>query len=70
MSINYSKWVSSGRAARGWSQSDLAQKAGITQTTISSIENSKPALPKTIQKIAEAFSKTPVIFSAGDDVAA
>lgn len=44
----------------GWSQKDLAEKSGLSQTYISAIESGKKANPgiKSIKGIADAFGKT------------
>ncbi len=44
------------RAQRGWSQSELAHRAGISRTTMSNLEGARrfPTLP-TLRKLAGAF---------------
>lgn len=44
------------RAQRGWSQSELARRADISRTTMSSLEGARrfPTLP-TLRKLAGAF---------------
>ena len=46
------------RAARGllnWSLKDLAERAGVSFTTISSFENGRPSYDSTLVKIADVF---------------
>ena len=47
------------RAERGWSQSDLAARVGVSRQTVISIEKGKfdPSLPVAF-RIAEAFATT------------
>ena len=47
------------REMKGWSQSKLAQKAGIDAKTLSSVLNGKPYREDTISRIAEALGVTP-----------
>lgn len=47
------------RAARGllgWSLKELAEKAGVSFTTISQFENGRPAYGSTAMKIVAAFA--------------
>lgn len=46
------------RLSRGWSQKDLADRAGIRQGTVSSLENGHNARPSTVRLIAEALGVT------------
>lgn len=45
------------RAAKGWSQSDLAEKLGVSRQTVNAIETEKydPSLPLAF-KVARLFS--------------
>jgi len=57
------------RAAKEWSQSDLADKLGVSRQTVNAIETEKydPSLPLAF-KIARLFKKTiEEIFEAGED---
>ncbi len=58
------------RAARGflnWSQSDLADRCGLTKATIANIENEKHHLTsKTAKKIAQAFMNAKIEFLGND----
>ena len=47
------------RAARGWSQGDLAQRLGVSRQTINAIETGKydPSLPLAF-RIARLFERT------------
>lgn len=49
------------REEHGISQAELAEKTGISRTTISKIENNEEAVvtTKTIAKIAEVFACSP-----------
>lgn len=44
------------RVAQGWSQLDLADKAGVRQGTISNVENGKGCRPSTLRHISLALS--------------
>ena len=58
------------RAARGllsWSLKDLAEKAGVSFTTISQFENGRPAYGSTAAKIVAAFEAEGVELVADDD---
>ena len=47
------------REAKGWSQEELSERAGLQRTHISRIENGRYAVTlETIQAIAEALSMT------------
>lgn len=50
--------VKSWRDARGWSQSDLAVKAGISFGTVQNIEAGKPVSRRTLRIALEAIGKT------------
>lgn len=56
------------RAARGWTQAVLAERAGVRQATISKVEN-KPLCVEleTIQRVAQAFGVTIGELLADDD---
>ena len=44
------------RQKLGWSQSELARRAGVNQTSLSRIENGKePPFPKRAERIAAAL---------------
>lgn len=47
------------RAARGWSQAELAEQLGVSRQTVNAIETEKydPSLPLAF-KIAKLFEKT------------
>lgn len=45
----------------GWTQKELAQKAGLPQSTIARIENGSNTSMDTISKIANAFGKKVVL---------
>jgi transcriptional regulator with XRE-family HTH domain len=48
------------RRRKGWTQRDLAQAAGVTQTTIVRLEKGKRgAMISTIRKVAEALGVPP-----------
>ncbi len=44
------------RNARGWSQTDLASKAGLSANTVQNAEAGKAVAPGTIQRLAEVFA--------------
>ncbi|MCC6598688.1 MAG: helix-turn-helix transcriptional regulator [Alphaproteobacteria bacterium] len=55
--------IRAARALLGWSQSDLAEKAGLSQTGIARIENgTNQPNTKTIQKIQAAFDGADIEF--------
>ncbi len=43
------------RVSRGWTQGELAKKAGIAQQRISLFERGLKARPKDIKKLVKAF---------------
>ncbi|HEX9585205.1 MAG TPA: helix-turn-helix domain-containing protein [Gammaproteobacteria bacterium] len=45
----------SARKVKGWSQQDLANRAGTTQAVIQKIENGKSLRPRNIEAIADAL---------------
>ena len=47
------------RTKKGWSQAELAQKAGVSRATISALENQKARTMKTVTltKLADALSE-------------
>jgi transcriptional regulator with XRE-family HTH domain len=48
------------RQRRGWTQRELAERAGVTQTTIVRLEGGRSeAMISTIRKIAEALGVPP-----------
>ena len=51
------------RKAKGWSQADLAQRAGVTQATVSRIERGKVASLdlKVFEKLAKALEVHPAV---------
>lgn len=55
------------RQAKGWSQSELARKAGVKPQTIQSIESGKTRQPANIVKIAEALSVTAEFLMSPND---
>jgi transcriptional regulator with XRE-family HTH domain len=69
----FAKWVRDNRSECGWTQAELARKAGVTQPTIASIEAGKTASPqpRTIARLSEAFSEQlPETISEGIEEAA
>ena len=48
-------------AYRGWSASDLARAAGVSEATLSVARQGRPVAPLTLKKIAVALSRTPVV---------
>ena len=54
-------WVKAERERRGWSQSELARRAGLAQSYISRMEvnaRTKPSL-KVVEQLARAFEISP-----------
>lgn len=49
------------RESYGWTQKELAHKAGLPQSTIARIENGSNTSMDTISKIANAFGKKVVL---------
>lgn len=47
------------RLAKRWSQADLAQKSGVSPSTISHIERGKPTTEETIARLCEALEANP-----------
>lgn len=54
------------RAARGWSQFDLAREVGTTQPTISDIERGKAESSQYVMTICRVLSIAPPAFFEGD----
>src|SRR3989304_1972357 len=69
--FDYGKIIKECRTKRRWSQYDLAEIAGVTQTTISSIETGKTHRinEETRRKLAKAFKITvEKLFPSPDDI--
>lgn len=47
--------VREARRARGWSQSELATKAGVSRPTVARIEGGQHVLMGTLEKVTEAL---------------
>jgi transcriptional regulator with XRE-family HTH domain len=63
--------IRAGRALLGWSQSTLAEKAGLTRRTLTNIENGQRAADNTINELRRALESAGVVFldtSAGSGV--
>ncbi len=56
-----------GRALLGWSLKDLAARAGVAFTTVSQLENGRPAYPSTGGKIIAAFKAAGVDLVANSE---
>lgn len=56
------------RKEMGWTQEQLAVKAGTTQAVIQKIENGKSLRPRKIEKIAEPLGVLPAWLMFGDDM--
>ena len=57
------------RAAKGWSQSDLAEKLGVSRQTVNAIETERydPSLPLAF-KVARLFkTRIEEVFDDGDE---
>ncbi len=59
--MNFSEWLSNELIKRGWSQSELARKSGLTKGAIGNIlrEQRKHPQPDTIKAIARALGIPP-----------
>ena len=53
--MDVSKEIKTRRKARGWTQQQLAEAAGIGATTVFSVENGRPARPAILRSIARAL---------------
>lgn len=53
------------RAALDWSQSDLAQAAGIARRTVASFELGDAVLPESIEAMRASFVREGVAFTNG-----
>jgi ribosome-binding protein aMBF1 (putative translation factor) len=51
--------IRAARKARGWSQMELAVRAGMTQPDLSAIEHGKRAFPAYLQRIARVLKLKP-----------
>jgi transcriptional regulator with XRE-family HTH domain len=53
-------WVKAERERRGWSQSELARRAGLTPQAIGQLERSRRRhpYPETVEGLAQAFGVT------------
>ena len=47
-------------AARGWSLTQLATRAGISRPTLRSVLKGRPVRPRTMWKLANALSQAPI----------
>lgn len=56
--LNSAVAVRNEREAYGWTQHELAEKAGLPQSTIARVESGSNTSMDTISKIANAFGKT------------
>jgi transcriptional regulator with XRE-family HTH domain len=58
--VNIGKRVRTLREARGWTQTELAERSGISQKTVSAIEGKASAnlYPSTMQALLRAFGVT------------
>lgn len=60
MSGNFSNWIQKELQDRNWSQADLADKAGITDATVSRLVNDvRGPGPKLCNKLAKALNYPP-----------
>lgn len=62
--------IKSMRQARGWTQVQLAEAAGVTQQAVSKIERGETADPWTLDRIAEALGVHPALLKYGPEGAA
>lgn len=56
-----------GRALLNWSLKDLAQKSGVSFTTISQLENGRPPYKSTVAKIVAVFEAEGVEIVSAED---
>lgn len=63
------KQIKAARALLNWSQTDLASKSGVTQTTILRIEKADKltSFVTTLQNIIDAFNDAGVFFTKAED---
>ncbi|MEW7976582.1 MAG: helix-turn-helix transcriptional regulator [Candidatus Sedimenticola endophacoides] len=57
------------RVEKGWTQEQLAMRAGTNQAVIQKIENGKSLRPRKIDQIAEVLSVNPAWLMFGDESA-
>ena len=68
VSMDINKKIEQLRFARGWSMYELAQEAGITQSTLTSmIKRGNPPKIETLECICEAFGITLAQFFVEDE---
>ncbi len=58
------------RREKGWTQEQLARRAGTNQAVIQKIENGKSLRPRKIDQIAEQLGVSPAWLMFGDEAAA
>lgn len=66
-SMNIGDRVKSEREKRGWSQTELAKRAGITQGAVSQLERGISSSTRYIKDIADAF-KMPIDYLINDEI--
>jgi transcriptional regulator with XRE-family HTH domain len=53
-------------ALRGWRPTDVARVAGISAGTMTTIMKGKPVSPRTLQKVAMALARSPIVPGLGE----
>ncbi|GAA3002892.1 helix-turn-helix transcriptional regulator [Streptomyces fulvorobeus] len=56
--VNFGETIRVARKERGWSQTDLAEKAGVSRPTIARIEANRDVTTATVAKITQALGLT------------
>jgi transcriptional regulator with XRE-family HTH domain len=56
--MNFGDTIRVARKRRGWSQTDLAERAGVSRPTIARIEANRDVTTATVAKITQALGLT------------
>ncbi|MGW3986931.1 helix-turn-helix transcriptional regulator [Streptomyces sp. NPDC004830] len=56
--MNFGDTIRVARKRRGWSQTDLAERAGVSRPTIARIEANRDVTTTTVAKITQALGLT------------
>ena len=67
LSVSLEERLRQKRKEMGWTQEQLATRAGTTQAVIQKIENGKSLRPRKIDKIAEPLGVLPAWLMFGDE---
>jgi transcriptional regulator with XRE-family HTH domain len=63
------EWLLAEMVARGWSQTDLAKEAGVSQTVVSSALRGENISARSVKAIRGAIDRIPQLPGMGDLVA-